>query len=292
MTSSLNYIVVTPVRNEAKYLPLTISSLLSQTIRPTKWIIVDDGSQDDTAKIASETARNHPWITLVTRTDRGYRKAGGGVVDAFYEGYSSVERLPWDFLVKLDGDLSFEADYFERCFEQFRGDCKLGIAGGVISNRLNGQVTVESKVDPKFHVRGATKIYRRQCWLDIGGLIRAPGWDTLDEVKANMLGWTTMTFSDIPVIHHRPAGAAYGAWNDRVKGGLGCYISGYHPLFMLLKCLKRMPQRPYVIGACGFMFGYLKGLLTRVPQVNDKPLIHYFQKQQMNRLMFRKSLWR
>jgi glycosyltransferase involved in cell wall biosynthesis len=265
--------------------------MVAQTIRPAKWIIVNDGSTDQTGKIAEAAARSNSWITVVDLPDRGFRKAGGGVVNAFYQGYRLIEKGSWEYVVKLDGDLSFGADYFERCFRDFDADPRLGIAGGTICSDLGGMIEVESKIDPRFHVRGATKIYRRQCWQKLGGLIYAPGWDTVDEVKANMLGWITRTLPDIKVIHHRPTGAAYGTWNDRVKGGMSNYIAGYHPLFMLVKCIRRMAEKPYFIGGCGLLFGFIKGYVARVPQVEDEALINYFQGQQMRRLLLRKSLW-
>jgi poly-beta-1,6-N-acetyl-D-glucosamine synthase len=289
--NSGRYIIISPVRNEAQYLPATIASIVSQTIRPLLWIIVDDGSSDATGPIADDAARSHDWVRVVHRADRGHRKAGGGVVDAFYQGYELIENEAWQYLVKLDGDLSFAPGYFEKCFEHFDADPRLGIAGGTLYIRAGDLLEVESKRDPKFHVRGATKIYRRGCWKDIGGLIRAPGWDTLDEVKANMLGWVTSTLADVTATHHRPTGAAYGTWNDRVKGGLACYVTGYHPLFMLIKCALRMAQRPYLIGGSGLLFGFIKGYMKGVRRIDDKELIRYFQRQQMNRLLFQKSLW-
>jgi len=285
------YIVVSPVRNEGKYLPLTIGSMAAQTIRPTLWIIVNDGSTDDTGNIAEVAAREHTWIRVINRKDRGFRKAGGGVIDAFYEGYALIGNETWDYLVKLDGDVSYAPDYFERCFKAFDADRRLGISGGTICSPGTGLPEAESKIDPKFHVRGATKVYSYECWKQIGGLLRAPGWDTLDEVKANMLGWVTYTIDGLNIIHHRPTGAAYGSWNDRVKSGLANYIAGYHPLFMLLKCVRRMAQRPYLVGGCGLLFGFTKGYLKRIPQVDDRPLIQYFRQQQINRLLGRKSLW-
>jgi biofilm PGA synthesis N-glycosyltransferase PgaC len=178
------------------------------------------------------------------------------VVDAFYEGYQVIEKESWDYLIKLDGDLSFDGDYFERCFEQFDENPRLGIAGGTICDGING--VVEASNDPRFHVRGATKIYRGKCWREIGGIIRSTGWDTLDEVKANMLCWATCTLPDIYAIHHRPTGIAYGIWRDRVKGGVGNYVAGYHPLFMFAKCIKRLTEKPYVVGSCGLLYGFLK----------------------------------
>src|SRR5256885_11657596 len=112
---STRYIVVSPVRNEEKYISLTIESMMAQTVRPTRWIIVNDGSTDQTRRIAEEAARANRWIEVVNRSDRGFRKAGGGVIEAFYEGYRLIDGESWEYVVKLDGDLSFESDYFERC---------------------------------------------------------------------------------------------------------------------------------------------------------------------------------
>src|SRR5690606_24828962 len=130
--------------------------------------------------------------------------------EAFYDGYREIQRS-WEYLVKLDGDVTFDANYFERCFQKFADDPRLGIGGGTVCNIVNGKVVPESKLDPAFHVRGATKIYRKGCWDQIGELIRAPGWDTLDELKANMLNWSTLTFGDIQLLHHKPAGSADGS---------------------------------------------------------------------------------
>ena len=114
MNQPIRYVIVSPVRNEAKHLPLTIGSVAAQVVRPTCWIIVNDGSSDETGRIAEEAAQLWSWIRVVHRADRGSRQAGGGVMEAFYDGYRFIEREPWDFLVKLDGDLSFGPEYFEK----------------------------------------------------------------------------------------------------------------------------------------------------------------------------------
>jgi poly-beta-1,6-N-acetyl-D-glucosamine synthase len=287
----VSFVVVSPVRNEERYLQGTIDSFVAQTIRPSTWVIVDDGSSDATPRIAEKAAQAHPWIKVVRRPDRGFRHAGGGVIEAFYEGYPLVAQLPWDFLVKLDGDVSFAPDYFERCFARFEANPRLGIAGGTISNLENGQLKVESSVDPSFHVRGATKIYRRACWEAIGGLIQAPGWDTVDEVKANSLAWETRTFPDLLIQHHRHAGAAYGTWANYIKGGKASYIAGYHPLFMTAKCLSRLYRKPYLVAGLGLFCGFWKCFFTGTPRVKDPELLAYFRRQQFNRLLGRKSLW-
>jgi glycosyltransferase involved in cell wall biosynthesis len=285
------YIVVTPARNEEANIRHTLASMIGQTIRPSLWIIVDDGSKDATPTIVEEAMRDHQWIRLVRRPDRGARKQGGGVIEAFYDGYALIGDNAWDFLVKFDSDLSFDSNYFEQCLAKFTADPKLGIGGGMICQEHEGRLTCEAPGDPAFHVRGATKIYRRSCWEAIGGLLKAPGWDTVDELKANMLGWTTYTFKDVPLRHHRFTGSADGTWKNQVKFGLSNYIAGYHPLFMFSKCLKRLFQPPYFVGAIGLAWGFCKGYLHRVRQVEDPALIHYVRQQQINRLLFRPSLW-
>lgn len=286
----MNYVVITPVRNEAAHLPETVRSLASQSARPREWVIVNDGSTDSTGEIADQAAAAHAWIHVVHRGDRGCRKPGTGVVEAFDEGYRALESRSWDYLVKLDGDLSFQPDYFARCFEQFSADPKLGLGGGSIYHVIGGKPVLEPC--PAFHVRGATKIYRRTCWNQLGGLHAAPGWDTLDEVKARMLGWNTRTFPELTVIHHRYTGTAEGIWAGLVKNGRANYFSGYHPLFMVAKCLARCLRPPVLAGSIALAYGFLRGYFERAPQVNDPELVRYLRAQQLSRLAGRQTIWR
>ena len=285
------YVVITPARNEGDYIGHTIASMAGQTVLPFLWIIVNDGSTDRTKEIVDAAVTEYPWIRAVHRPDRGYRQQGSGVIEAFYEGFERVPPKSWDFLVKFDADLSFPPDYFARCFAKFSDEPTLGIGGGLICQEIQGRLVCESPGDPIFHVRGATKIYRRACWEGIGGLLRAPGWDTIDELKANLLEWRTFSFTDIPLRHHRFTGKADGKWKNYVKFGLANYITGYHPLFMAAKCLKRMLQRPYVVGGIGLAYGFLKGYWTGASQVDDRRLVDYVHRQQLNRLLNRPSLW-
>jgi poly-beta-1,6-N-acetyl-D-glucosamine synthase len=286
-----SYIIITPVRNEGPHFHQTIDAVLSQTLRPRVWVIVNDGSTDRTPQLIDAVASQHSWIQTVHRADRGFRKQGGGVIEAFYEGFRRVESLPWDFLVKMDGDLSFSANYFEYCLAKFALDPQLGIGGGRVYCQVNGAPVEDSPGDPSFHVRGATKIYRRAAWDAIGGLVRAAGWDTLDEVKANMLGWKTYSFPELRVLQLKPTGVADGSWKNWVKNGRANYIAGYHPLFMLVKCLKRTFEAPYGMAALGLFAGFVTGYLKREPRVQDKEVIKYVRRQQLNRLTFRESLW-
>jgi biofilm PGA synthesis N-glycosyltransferase PgaC len=288
--SQTRYVVITPARDEAQHIVKTITSVAHQTIPPLEWVIVDDGSTDGTGGIIDRSAAQLAWITAVHRPNRGVRENAGGVMEAFYHGYQSLKASEWDFIVKLDGDVSLNPDYFENCFTEFQQDAKLGIGGGLICHLENGAPKVE--VCPRFHVRGATKIYRRACWDAIGGLLKVPGWDTVDEAKANMLGWRTRTFQDLKVLHHRATGSADGAWKNSVKDGRADYISGYHPIFMFLKCVKRLVQEPYVVGSLGLSYGFIGSYLKRTPQVDDRALIHYVRQQQLRRLLLLDSIWK
>ena len=290
MSQSPKYVVISPVRDEEAYLRFTIESMLSQTVRPAEWVIVNDGSSDNSASIIDEYAGQYSWIRAIHRQNRGFRKSGGGVVEAFNDGYRVLHTSDWDFIVKLDGDLTFASDYFERCLDYFQRDARLGIGGGVICYIENGSKRFEPC--PDFHVRGATKIYRRNCWDAIGGFWPAPGWDTMDEVKANMLGWGTRSFPELHLQHHRHTGTAEGIWNGLVKNGRANYVCGYHPLFMLAKCLRRLPHRPYLVGSLALFYGFVSGYLKQVPQVDDLKTIGFLRRQQLGRLWGRQTIWR
>ena len=284
------YVIITPVRDEGKFIEETIASVKAQTIPPAEWVIVDDGSTDRTGELIDRHAAEVSWIRAVHRANRGFRQAGGGVMEAFYDGYHALRCDDWDFIVKLDGDLTLPATYFEACFDHFERDPKLGVGGGDIYHNRGAMQALER--NPRFHVRGATKIYRRACWEAIGGLWRAPGWDTIDEVKANMLGWTSYSFSELQIAHHRVTGTAEGLLRDRMKHGVACYVSGYHPLFLLASCLRRLIQKPYVAGSAAMFYGFLRSYCVRMPRVTDTQLIKYLRTQQLRRLCGLETIWR
>lgn len=288
MTAS--YVVISPVRNEAEYLESTITSVVEQSVSPQRWVIVDDGSSDATGTIADQWAARVPWISAVHRPDRGHRAAGSGVIEAFNEGLHLVEHEPWEYLVKLDGDLRFDPDYFESCLAEFAGDERLGIGGGVVFNATPTGLVREQHQD--FHVRGATKIYRRECWDELGGLVATPGWDTIDEVKANMLGWTTRSFPDIHLTQLRPTGAAVGGWRNWVKNGEASHRAGYDPFYLTARAAALMVRRPYIIAGLGLGWGYVSAAIAGKPRAVDDDLLRYIRDQQRRRLLGQPTIWR
>lgn len=297
------YVIVSPVRNEGEYLDETIRCVVAQTIRPVQYILVNDGSTDKTLEIIQRWSNIYPWIVPVDRSapasnaagmesqlERGKRAREAKEILAFYHGLQFLTDCNWDYIVKLDGDLGFDADYFERCFVEFTKNPQLGVGGGAICHLQDGRTVIEK--NPRFHVRGATKIYRHACWDAIGGVTCGAAWDTLDEVKANMLGWASRSFDELQVIHYRFTGAANGKWQNAVKKGEWNYISGYHPLFMAMKFVRNLFKRPFFKGAVGLLYGYLLAASRRVARVDDPQLIRYIQDQQLRRLFFRPTIWR
>src|SRR5438105_15818394 len=95
------YCLITPCRDEAKYARRTIECILAQTIKPALWVIVDDGSSDETPNILREYAARVPWIRIITRGDRGDRKLGGGVIEAFDAGYASINPDDFNYVCKF-----------------------------------------------------------------------------------------------------------------------------------------------------------------------------------------------
>lgn len=291
MSSDPRYVVITPVRDEALYVEKTILSIAAQTALPAEWVIVDDGSTDGTGDILDVYARKFGWLKVVHRKDRGHRAAGGGVIEAFYAGFDALSAKDWQFIAKLDGDLSFEPAYFRKCFAHFASQPKLGIGGGIVCQLDEGRLRIDSQGDPPFHVRGATKIYRRACWDRIAPLLKAPGWDTVDEVKANLHGWTTRTFPDLKVIQHKPTGGADGRWRNWFKNGVANYVTGYHPAFMLAKCAKRAFRKPILLESVALWAGFCSGYFKGMPQVSDPEAIRYLRHEQIRRLLLQRSIY-
>lgn len=285
----LRYVIVTPVRDEAAYLPFTLQSVTRQTHLPAEWVIVNDGSTDQTGEIIDAYAQRFPWIRRVDRTDRGYRQCGGAIIEAFNSGYDALRTRDWDVLVKLDGDLSFPPGFFAAALHEFSEEPRLGIGGGTLFHIRDGREEIERC--PKFHVRGGAKMFRRACWDQLDGLWVGYGSDTIDEVTANMHGWTTRSFPHLMMRHHRYTGASYGRWGSLVKDGKCDYMSGYHPLFMATKVIVRLARPPYLLGSLGLLCGFAAGYLQRMPRVGPE-IRAYIRGQQRARLLGQPTIWK
>jgi poly-beta-1,6-N-acetyl-D-glucosamine synthase len=284
MGLDIKYIIITPVRNEEAYIEKTLESVIAQTIRPIKWIIVDDGSTDNTAKIIEKYTFGHPWISLIKISDRGYYDLSkGGEIKAFYIGYKSLKDIEYDFIAKLDGDISFDEKYFEALFAEFRNNLLLGIASGACYYLVKDKMIIEKSYTR--HVRGAARVYRKECWEQIGGPVTELGWDAVDVYKARMLGWETRSFEQIKMIHHVKTGTKAGVFKGRIRLGRVAFLMGMHPLFFSIKAMRELFNKPYILGAMAYLYGYFVSLMHKEKRIVDKKLMEYIRREQFSRLL-------
>jgi len=276
------YIIISPVRNEEDYIEKTIHSVISQTILPVEWVIVNDGSTDKTPEIINNYTSRFQWIKRVDRPLNGHRP-GPGVVLAFNNGLNKTQIKDFDFVVKLDGDLSFEPEYFELLIKEFEKNPRLGMASGTTYN-VKGNKLVMDKM-PDDHVRGAAKMYKRQCFDDIDGLPVVLGWDTIDELKAQMLGWETKSYQDLVLKHYKPIGFKQKKTiGKELLAGERLHYLGYHPLFAILKCINEFKNKPILLRGILMLMGYLEATIRNRPSLEDKEMIKYLRKKQLKRL--------
>lgn len=278
------YIVITAVKNEESYIGETLSSMAAQSVKPAEWVIVNDGSTDSTSKIIKGFARKVPWIRVLDAED-SRRARGGHLVKLFCDGFSKVKTRDFDFIVKLDGDLSFEPGFFERAFSHLAKNPRLGITSG-ISHICSGGILVEEK-SARGHTLGACKIYRRKCFEEIGGLVQAMGWDGIDEIKARMKGWEAAPVPGLGVIHLRPEGKANGTFTSGKERGRGSYFMGYHPLFFAFRAAKNLFKSP--LDGVGMITGYLSAALTGSRRIDDPEFIKFLRTNQLRKLLMLKN---
>jgi poly-beta-1,6-N-acetyl-D-glucosamine synthase len=269
------YVVVTPVRDEARFIADTIRSMLDQTHRPERWVIVDDGSTDRTPDILREQLEGVEWVTVVSTASR-QRQLGSAEVLAFQFGLATLPaETSYDYVVKLDGDVRLPCDYFERLIARMAADPRRGIGSGVYCELANG--AWEPVGMPGYHAAGASKVVHRQCFEQIGGFVARKGWDTVDEIRAGRRGWQTGHFDDIRFQHMKPEGAAMGALQTHRFHGDIYYQTGGGLLFLLAKVGHRMVYgRPLLLGGLAMLWGYLVPMLQRRPRlVTDDEAAYY-----------------
>jgi len=281
--SKPSYAIITPAYNEAEFLPKVIDSIVTQDLRPLKWLIVDDRSHDNTWSIINEASKTHPFIEAIRLTGSQDRKVGANVVRVFEEGLRKLT-VDVDFLVKMDADVALPRNYFSQIMDHFKRDPLLGMASGKTYNRQGSSWVLERS--PDFHVYGPCKTYRTSCFEDIDGLIPLLGWDILDGTKARMKGWKTRSFRDLPIYHLRMMGSAKGMFRGRMRTGRVMYTIRAQPLFVLGKSLFRAIEKPYMSGLL-IPFGYFASFVTRPERLADMELAHFLRREQMGRLFGR-----
>ena len=281
--SQLTYFLVTPARNEEAFIELTIQSVIHQTVRPVKWVIVSDGSTDRTDEIVRSYTSKYDWIELVRMDERTVRDFAGKV-GAFNAGYARGKDLRYDIIASLDADITFGPDYFSFLLSKLQLSPELGLVGTPFAE--DGR-TYDYRFSSADHVSGACQVFRRECFEQIGGYvpIRGGGIDWLAVTTARMKGWKTRTFTERVSHHHRPMGTAssttLGAYFK--LGGQDYYLGG-HPLWQVVRASFQMTRRPYFVGGFLLLLGYISSWLRRCERPVSAELIRFHRGEQLQRL--------
>ena len=284
----MKYIIITTAHNEEKFINNTIESILAQTLKPETWVIVDDSSKDNTSSIIMNYTKDYNWIKLLSLEFKNIeRDYGPKIIRAFNEGFNLVRGCEFDFIVKLDADLSLPANYFEEIANAFNKNKKLGICGGYCIYKKK-DVWVKEK-SASYHVRGAFKSIRKACWEDINGFYPALGWDGLDEMTAIYKGWSTLCL-DLEVIHHRPTAEAYNSLKLAEKYGKANYVNGGNLFLVLVRSLIRITKKPYFLYSLKFLFGYLNAKKNNEPKIVSQELARFINNYHLKRLFSFKRL--
>ena len=278
-------VIISPIRDEKEFVDKVVDSMVNQTLQPVEWLIVNDGSTDGTLEIVEKAAKKYPWIHIENKPDRGDRLVGPGVVEAFYYGYERLYTKDYDFIGKMDGDITFGPKYFETLISIFRKDRYLGAASGKPFLEIKGKL-IEERISHEM-VAGQINFYRRQCFEDIGGFVREVHWDGIVYHRARMKGWRTLSMihPDLNFIHQRLMGSSYqGILTGRLRWGKGQYFMGTHPLYIFAIGFYRMLERPFIIGGIFIVLGYFKSMIENIPRYDDLDFRRSLHAWQMSRL--------
>jgi len=286
------YVLITPCRDEAQYARRCIQSVLAQTIIPSLWLIVDDGSSDETPSILAELASLHPWVKVVRREDRGKRAVGPGVVDAFYAGLENVNLNDFNFLCKFDLDLELPAQYFEILMQRMSENPKLGTCSGKpYFEEGNPPRLISEKCGDEMSV-GMTKFYRVSCFQQIGGFVREVMWDGIDCHRCRMFGWIACSWDDpeLRFIHLRPMGSSQQSiFTGRMRHGFGQYFMGTGLIYMTASSIFRLWHPPYFIGGIAMWWGYVRSALQRKERYGDLKFRNFLRAYQWKCLLIGKK---
>jgi glycosyltransferase involved in cell wall biosynthesis len=273
-------LMITPVHNEASFIGPMIDSVVGQAFQPAKWLIIDDGSSDCTPDIVARHAITSPFIELLRLPRREERQAGGEGAIAHALKLCHVE--DFEYVGRFDGDLILGRDYIAGILKEFDQDPQLGIAGGGLYIYKKDRLELERA--PEYHVRGAVKMYRRQCLECIGGLSPGIGWDTIDEVYAWLNGWKTKSFFQYKVIHSRPTGSCLCTRDIYRERGKAEYLTWSHPMFVLAKTVKLFRDELSLVASVSFLMGFVNCYFTRKPRITDSRFVAARRGQQLRRI--------
>jgi hypothetical protein len=279
------YALISPVRDEEAFIEATLRAVVAQTVRPVIWLIVSDNSRDRTDAIVQDYARRHAFIELVRLSEHEHRSFAAKV-HAFNQGFGRIWHHDFDFIGNLDGDVTLPPDYYEHALHELRQNPRLGIAGGVIYENVGGRYRKQDS--SPLHTPGATQLFRRACLEAIGGYLplKGGGEDSAADIMARMRGWETRSFESLFVYHHRRVGSGLGgALRVRYLAGITDYQLGKHPLFVLLKSLRRLAEPPPLLSSLCRLAGFCAASLRREPRLVPRDFIQFVRREQIHRLL-------
>lgn len=281
----MEYVLITPARNEEANIRRSLDTVVAQTLRPLRWVIVDDGSSDETATIVLEYCAAHDWIVLVSRPARE-RRSFGGKADAVAAGLARVESLTFDVIGNLDADITFAAGYMEFLIGRFQADQRLGVAGTPFTEE-GGYDTAHDSFEGGGYVAGGVQLFRRRCFEEVGGYVHhaAGGVDWIAVMTAKMKGWKVRSFPEMRFHHHRPLGTAErGRLAALFSYGEKDYYLGGSPLWQACRVAYRASRAPYVAGGLALGAGYLWAAMRRTKRPVSAQLMAFHRKLQMQKL--------
>lgn len=284
------YCLITPCRDEAAFARKTLDAVVAQTEPPSLWVIVDDGSRDDTPGILDEYGALHSFIRVVRLQDRGYRKVGGGVIDAFEAGYQTIDPSEFEFVCKLDLDLELPRGYFADLIDRMVAEPRLGTFSGKPYFR-HGDRLVSERIGNE-NSAGMTKFYRTCCYEAIGGFVHDIMWDGIDGHRCRMLGWIAASSDDpeLRFVHLRPMGTSDRSWwTGRVRHGRGQWFMGTGPGYLVATAIFRMSRPPRVVGGLGMLWGYFTSALRHRPRYPDPEFRRFLRRYQRRALLVGKE---
>lgn len=267
----------------------TLETMLAQTVRPRLWVIVDDGSRDESAAILAEYTSRHRWIRVVTRADRGRRAVGPGVIEAFYAGLETVDLADYEYLCKLDLDLRLPPRYFELLMQRMAADERIATCSGKAYVERNGGLVAENHGDDTS--LGMTKFYRVRCFRAIGGFERAVMWDGIDCHRCRMNGWIACSWDEpaLRFVHLRPMGSSQqSVYVGRMRHGAGQYFMGTGFVYMAASALSRIAEPPYVLGSAAMLWGWLRAALKGESRYPDPEFTRFLRRYQRRVLLMGK----
>jgi biofilm PGA synthesis N-glycosyltransferase PgaC len=278
-----NYVLVTPARNEAVYIEATIQSMIAQTHRPLKWLIVSDGSTDNTDDIVRSYLDAHDWIELFRMPEREERDFAGKA-HAFNIGHQRVKDLDFEVIGNLDADVTFEPQHFAYLVAKFVENPQLGVAGAPF---IEGNYRYDYRFTGTENVWGGCQLLRRACLEAIGGYtpLKGGGVDLVAALTARMRGWETRTYMDSMCVHHRVMNSAMSdRFTRKFKWGRSDYRLGSHPSWQLFRSTYQLTKQPYIVGGLLILIGYFTAYLTRQPRTVSPEVAEFRGREQMQRL--------